>query len=304
MPSQTKFLNTIIKPRQEKLKDALVIQDEGNSVWTKTSDGKALSHGCLACKTGTWMCIYVGRKCNADCGYCPQGNAEDKNARRDDEQSTRYMPINILKYLISKQAEKVKGISYSGGEPLLYMPKIIDIAKYVSIHNPTAYQWLYTNGLLLNEENLRLLKDLNIQEIRVHLGATNFSDEVIDNMKLAVRYIPLVNVETPAVPSAKEYLLEKGKIHILQEIGVNQINLPELMVGDEFSNQYIGDNDVYEYCSKFFKVISPTYSREITYDIMEYTIQNKLNIIINDCSNDAKLWQQYMCRKNRLQLQC
>lgn len=304
MPSQAEFLNTIIKPRQEQLKNALVIQDEGHSVWTKTPDGKALSPGCLACKTGAWMCIYVGRKCNAECDYCPQGSMADKNAHRDDEQSTRYMPINTVKYLISKQAEKVTGISYSGGEPLLYLPKIIDIATYASSHNPTAYQWLYTNGLLLHEENLRQLQDLHIQEIRVHLGATHFSDEVIDNMKSAARYLPSVNVETPAVPSAKEHLLAKGKIHILQELGVKQINLSELMFYGEASNQYLGDADVYEYSSPFFKVTSPTYSREITYDIMEYAMKHNLNMIINDCSNDAKRWQQTMCRKNRIRLQC
>lgn len=304
MPSQTEFFNTTIKPRQEKLRDDLVMQDQGNSIWTKTPDAKTLSPGCMACKTGTWMCIYVGYKCNATCEYCPQGSNEEKNARRDDEESTRYMSINLLKGLILKQAGKVKGISYSGGEPLLYLPKIIDIATYVSIHNPTAYQWIYTNGLLLNEENLRVLKDLNIQEVRVHLGATNFSEEVMEHMKLAVKYIPSVNVETPAVPSAKEHLLGKGKIHRLEEIGVKQINLGELMVRCAFNDAYIGNAEVYDYCSDLLNVTSPTYSRQITYDIMEYAIHHKINIIINDCSNGSKYWQQYISMKNELRMQC
>lgn len=304
MLSQSEFLNTRIKPRQEKLNHALASQDEGNSIWTKTSSNKELSKGCQACKTGTWMCIYVGNRCNATCRYCPQGSKEDKEKRIDDVRSTGYTRLDDLKSLIVKQSNIVTGISYSGGEPLLYLPKIREIAMHVHNNNPNIYQWLYTNGLLLREDILRQLADLNIQEIRVHLGATEFSDEVLSSMKLATKYIKYVNVETPSVPSAKEYLIKKGKIHLLHDMGVNQINLAELIIRSEFNNRYIGNAELYNYCSPGFMVTSPTYSREITYDIMDYAIQYSIDIIINDCSNSAKYWQQYMSRKNSIQLQC
>lgn len=304
MISQTAFLDERIKPRQEKLKDALIVQDEGNSVWTKTPCNKEISKGCLSCKTGTWMCIYVGNKCNLSCKYCPQGSDAEKNIRPDDEKATRHMPINDLLRLVSKQSSLVTGLSYSGGEPLLYLPKIIEIATYVSTHHPTIHQWMYTNGLLINEENLRVLADLNIQEIRIHLGATEFSDEVMDKIKLAVKHIKHVNVETPSVPSASEHLIKKGKIHLLQDMGVDQINLAELIIRCPLNNQYIGDAERYNCCRQAFTATSPTYSREITYDIMEYAVHHNMDIIINDCSNAAKYWQQYMCKKNNIQIRC
>lgn len=304
MLSQAFYFDTRIKPRQEKLKDGLIVQDRGNSVWTKTPSHRAISNGCLACKTGTWMCIYVGNKCNVACDYCSQGSNEEKNARIDNEQATRFMPIEDLRCLIRKQASMITGISYSGGEPLLYLPKIKEIATFVYTHYPKVYQWLYTNGVLINDEALRILAGLNIQEIRVHLGATEFSDEVIDKMKLAVKYIRHVNVETPSVPAAKEHLIKRGIIHLLQDIGVYQINLAELMIQCPLNNQYVGDAETYSFCSQAFTVTSPTYSREITYDIMEYAIKSDLDIIINDCSNQAKSWQQIMCKKNNIRIRC
>ena len=298
------YLNIKIKPRQQRLKHALFIQDKGHSVWTKTPFDTQLSLGCQACKAGTWMCIFVGSKCNADCQYCPQGSREDKDQKAEDDRFTRYMPIIDAKSLIAKQAPVITGISYSGGEPLLYLSKIIDLASFVTSQYPHLYQWLYTNGILLNKEILKQLADLNIQELRIHLGATDFSASVLRNTELAVRYIQHVNIETPATHRARDQLIDNGLLRHLLNIGIKQVNLAELKVHNALTHKFIANAELYNYCEPGFMVTSPVYSREITYDIMEYAICNNFSIIINDCSNAAKAWQQYMSRKNNLQLFC
>lgn len=293
-----------IEPRQKRLRQHLQIADEGNSVWTKTPDNKTLSPGCQACKTGTWMCVFVGNKCNATCQYCPQGSREDKAARPEDSQATGYMPISRLKELITSQSPLVTGLSYTGGEPLLYLEKVIDIATFVSRNHPHIYQWLYTNGLLATEAVFAALADKNIREIRFHLGATNYSAEIVDRMKAAKKYFEHVNVETPATPTAKEQLLQNGLLLRLQDVGIDQINLSELSIHNAMSKRYVGSADLYLYYTAVHNAISPLFSREITYDIMDYAVKHHLDIIINDCSNDAKYWQQTSCRKTKIQLLC
>jgi hypothetical protein len=118
-----------------------------------------------------------------------------------------------------------------------------------------------------------------------------------------------VNVESPSTPELKEFLIDKKGIHWLQDVGVYQINLGELstVAVNEMTKFFQGHKRVLEYfqknqvyvCDSIIGTsvaernlsqiyISPTISREITYDIMKYTLENNIDILINDCSQDAK----------------
>lgn len=288
------YLSTKIRPRQSKLNEHLVYDNNKLSVWTKTPSGKTLSRGCQSCKNGTWWCIYVGHICNLDCMYCPQGGIEDKKSFVDHKRSAQQLWIDDIKNgLEFMEPGTITGLSYSGGEPFLYIYKIIEIANYVSKNHPDIYQWMYTNGTLVRENALKIVADLGIREIRFHLGATNFSSDVIKNLELAKKHIPIVNVETPSLPFVKEQLIDKQKIYQLQDIGVDQINLAELYINNKrMRASWIGDLDQYYYTSIFrppgYKTISPICSRETTYDIVEFVTENKIDILINDCSNEAK----------------
>jgi pyruvate formate-lyase activating enzyme-like uncharacterized protein len=54
-----------------------------------------------------------------------------------------------------------------------------------------TYLFVYSNGILANEENLARLKDWGVQEIRFHLAASNFSEDVFKN------WITTFNRESP-----------------------------------------------------------------------------------------------------------
>ncbi|GAB6274062.1 MAG: hypothetical protein STSR0004_09250 [Peptococcaceae bacterium] len=317
--SRVEFVERI-RQRQEKIRDFIEISDYGLSVWTKTSDGKTLSRGCQSCKAGRWQCLFVGKKCNVDCIYCPQGTKQEKIAavERPGLINDSYK-IEDIKSIFNRPdaiwtGSNIQGIGYSGGEPFLYLDKVIDMAKFVSKYHDHIYQWIYTNGLPVSEDKLKAIYDSGVKEVRFHLGATNFNKEVLKKIELAKKIMDYVNVETPSNPELKEFLIDKKGLHLLEDIGVYQINLGELsgISMDEMERfplgfiralEYFKQYGLYLYDSMIGRslnnrnlsqiYISPTISREITYDIMEYAVDNKIDILINDCSQDAKHIQRF-----------
>jgi len=313
--SRMEFIEKIYK-KQRKLKDSLEIHNDGLSVWTKTPSAKTLSRGCQACKAGKWLCLYVGKKCNIDCVYCAQGTKHEKmiDPEQPDLINDTYHIEDTKNMLNDPKAiwagQNVGGIGYSGGEPFIYLDKVFNLANFVSAHYQHIYQWIYTNGLLVTEDKLKMLYDVGIREIRFHIGASNFNKKVLDNLKMATGVMDYVNIETPAGPKLKEFLIDKGWIFRLEDMGVYQMNFGELStVGvNEMKKFLLGHKRAIEYFQKSQQLyvydsfieksvlgrnlsqfyISPTISRETTYEIMKYVIDKKIDILINDCSQDAK----------------
>ncbi|MBL0702249.1 MAG: radical SAM protein [Desulfosarcina sp.] len=304
-----------IYEKQKELKDSLEIHNDGLSVWTKTPSAKTLSFGCQTCKAGKWLCLYVGKKCNIDCVYCAQGTKHEKmiDPERPDLINDTHHIEDVKKMLNDPEAiwagQHVGGIGYSGGEPFIYLDKVLDLANFVSTHHKHIYQWIYTNGMLVTEDKLKMLYNVGIREIRFHIGATNFNKKVLDNLKMATGVMDYVNIETPAGPKLKEFLIDKEWIFRLEDMGVYQMNFGELstvgvnemqkfLLGHKRVIEYFQKNQLYVYesflgksvlgrnLSQFY--ISPIISRETTYEIMKYVIDNKIDILINDCSQDAK----------------
>lgn len=112
--------------------------------------------------------IFLGHKCNFSCSYCLQSFNKDDYLHID----------NIdIDSLVDKLSDEVKErtinkISYWGGEPLLYLKKIIEL------HNKFAERGVYfsfvkflTNGSLLTEENVKILNDMNAYVgVSIHTG--------------------------------------------------------------------------------------------------------------------------------------
>lgn len=316
--NRAKFKERILK-RQEKIKENLEISNYGLSAWTKTPDGKSISKGCQSCKAGTWLCFYVGKVCNLECFYCTQGSREDKI--REPERPgliNNKHSIDVYKDILNDPGETwcglyAEGISYSGGEPFLYIDNVLKLSEFITKYHSHIYQWIYTNGTLVTEEKLKALHDHGVKEIRFHLGATNFSKNILKKLNMAKKVMDFVNVETPSTPELKEFLINQKGMHLLEDIGIYQINLRELTTAsiDEMSIpwwykngqgykrllEFLQKYELYFYDSLIGKsisgedltqiFISPAISRETTYDLMEYAIENKIGILINDCSHDS-----------------
>ncbi len=74
-----------------------------------------------------------------------------------------------------------------------YLEPFIEIEKYykiiVKFNKAGIHKYLYTNGILATEEELMKLGEIGLDEIRFNLGASQCSNNVINNIKIAKKYI-------------------------------------------------------------------------------------------------------------------
>jgi len=245
-----------------------------------------LSPGCRACKQGTWDCIFTTMRCNLDCEFCFSPHATARDAWRAGS------VLGATPEQIAENHAKttITGVSFSGGEPLMDAPALFDWVAWFTSRFPDKYYWVYTNGLLAHEENLRRLADLDIDEIRFNLAATGYDHPaVLANLEAAVRLIPNVTVEIPAIPEHAAKLLSclgewasRGvrflNLHeLLFEPGTNSATLPGARQGIVTADGH---------CS----AIHPA-SRSLTLAVMRRVRDQGLSLSVNDCSLQSKLHQ-------------
>ena len=117
-----------------------------------------------------------------------------------------------------------KGVSLSGGEPLLTPDVSLNYLRRIKNEfADSIYTWLYTNGTLATRDILIQLKEVGLKEIRFDIGATKMS---LEKAKSAVDIIDVVTVEIPALPEEFESL--KKKVVEMQSAGIRYLNLHQL----------------------------------------------------------------------------
>lgn len=257
----------------------------------KSLDGRTLfvgdedkfPKGCRSCLFGTGLsAIRKTNKCNIQCRFCYNYGELDMIPPIGEGMweigGTKFYERD-LDLLLSIQ-DKPTGISY------VYLEPFIEIEKYYGVikkfHDAGIHQHMYTNGILVNEENAKALADAGLDELRFNLGATSCSDRVIENMAIAKKYIKYVGIETPMTPEFFEAFNEK-KEKILAA-GIDFINCAELHLNENNIGNYEGEN---MYISRQ-GYVSPIWSREITFKMMKACDEENWGIAVHDCSNDTK----------------
>lgn len=149
--------------------------------------------------------------CNLKCKYCGYGEFYSGYDKREAKNMSPYMAKTLIDYLVTfwKENNAVSyphelTISFYGGEPLLNMPFIKDIQKYVENVYPHYIHPQYsmtTNAMLLNrymdylvEHNFSLLISLDgdkyAQSYRVDRSGNNSFDRVYANIELLKEKYP------------------------------------------------------------------------------------------------------------------
>ena len=184
---------------------------------TKIATG--LSPGCAICAAGQWSCLFINGCCNARCFYCP--TAQD----RVGEPMTNGVPFpKTEEYLEYLARFGFRGVSISGGEPLMTLDRTLDYLRAIRKRfGEGMHSWLYTNGTLLEATVVGRLRDAGLAEIRFDIGATNYS---LNKVALAAGVIEHVTVELPAIPEDLETL--SAKLAPMAELGVDFLNLHQL----------------------------------------------------------------------------
>jgi len=283
-----------------KIKDKIEVSDFGATI---TQKGKKLSTGCYACKSGSWICIYIGVSCNLKCLFCPQISRHSEkefiwaNGGNDDIHSTE-----DLKRVLDKN-KRITGISFSGGEPFLYLDKVKEWLEFINKNyaDLNLYKWIYTNGTKVTKEKCLMLKANGINEIRFNLAATNYSDKIIKKIEYCKKIFDKICVEVPVEPWRVDKLIES--LPKLDKIGLDYLNLHELSVCNDnrdrlITGGYVDPRLLYQSGEEHYlpSIID-------THKVINYIEDNNLNIIYNDCSarnmvNQSLGWQYQRNRQN------
>lgn len=230
-----------------------------------------LSHGCKLCTEGSWSCLFITGLCNGGCFYCPT-NQNEKSIPSTN--ALQFKTPQDYAHYVQKLA--FQGVSISGGEPFLDFNKTVEYIKAVrEIVGEHIYIWIYTNGLLVTQEKLKVLKDLHVNEIRFDIGADNYS---LKKAQMAISYIPVVTVEIPAIPD--ELIKLKELTFQMASIGIKHLNLHQLRITPHNFNQLIVKNYHYIRAEKAVSIESELTALELIVHVYE----NHINLPINYCS--------------------
>lgn len=265
---------------------AIHIEAEGEIVYLDE-----LSPGCQACKAGSWDCIFMTSKCNLNCEFC---------------YSPQALPMEYIGSVFGTSPEQIAenhaqtlitGISFSGGEPFLELPKLIKWVTWFKERFPKKYIWVYTNGLLPDETSLFQLGEIGLDEIRFNAAASGYTHPtVMNNLVKAARFIPNVSVEIPAIPEHELKLLSSLREWV--ERGVKFLNLHELIYEPGTRSAVMrGKRQPVNLPDDHFFELNPE-SRILTLKVMKKVQAENLALAVNDCSVQGKLCQLRGRRRN------
>ncbi len=232
---------------------------------------KQISDGCRKCGEGTWSCLFITGKCNANCFYCPAPQNTDGVPTSQNLQFET--PEAYSEYI---NQFNFKGVSFSGGEPLLYFDRTLQYLGSIRKNcSPDIYIWMYTNGILADEDKFRRLAAAGLNEVRFDIGATNFK---LNRIAFAKGIIPNITVEIPAVPEEKEKI--KKLLPAMIDAGVTNLNLHQLRLTKHNAPKLVKRNYTYIHAEQPIVLESELAALEI----VNHAKENKLEIGINYCS--------------------
>lgn len=267
--------------------DALISEIKGlktleNRTLFVGNEGK-FSKGCRSCLLGTGLgAIRKTNKCNIECKFCYNyGELDDIPPVGEgmwEIGGTKFYEKDID--LLLSIHKKPTGVAYVYLEPFMEIEKYYSIIKKFS--DAGIHQHLYTNGTLATEETLKALGEAGLDEIRFNLGASNCSDKVIENIKIAKKYIKNVGIETPMTPEFFKTFFEKKQA--ILDTKLDFINCAELHLNENNIGNYSGEN---MYITRQ-GYISPIWSRELTLKFMKIADEENWDLAVHDCSNYTK----------------
>jgi pyruvate formate-lyase activating enzyme-like uncharacterized protein len=251
-----------------------------------------LSPGCRFCRQGKWECLFVTQECNLNCSFCYSQN------KRSPSFSGSNLKIDNFQNQIFDKSFGICGVSFSGGEALLELKKLYSLIPQFSQNSAIKHKWLYTNGLLLNDEILMKLAELGLNEIRFNTAATNYQHPyVLDMMKKATDLFEWVTVEIPLLSADEALLLDA--LSIWADHGVQILNIHEFLFEPGSNSEQIpGDRHHISLPDGHKTAIDPN-SNSIAFKIFQKISNSRFNLGVNYCSTIGK-WKQLTARRELL----
>ena len=248
-----------------------------------------LSPGCRHCFATDkfYYNFNVGPACNLNCLYCNT----DRERKGPTKRQIRNEKMKLFRDSVMADYNPSAFSFTGGGEPLIYMDVIADYMNFFHDNEKQSknkpWYYLYTNGVLADIDAILKLKDLGFNEIRFHLGASDFAEKVYKHMTYAVRHFRVVTVETPSWPPHRKKLFEM--LPIIEDIGVKHLNIGEIEINQLNYNkisQIIPDAEIYQ-CYEMH-----LYDGGLVYDIIEAVLSKRYSYSVLDCNCFVKSIQR------------
>lgn len=271
---------------QEKFRRQAQIQKlQSHAHGTAIHIGK-ISPGCRVCftgeqgKLGDGSGVFLGRACMSNCPMCYY-NFEIPDETDEEMENTIQSFIERLK----DPAYRPYNMAYvSEGETLLYLDKMRPIAeafnRFEDQRGVKVYHHLYTNALLATPEVLDILVGFRIDELRVHVSASQFSDRVLQNMRSAKERGIVVSVEEPSWPLHRQALFDH--LPVFEDIGISHLNLVEVQLS-EFNRPRL--ERLYPQGQYYKDYFYHLYDEGLVYDIIEEVLQRNYSYSVLDCNS-------------------
>lgn len=194
--------------------------------------------GCVQCREGAKMVVFITGLCDKECFYCPV--SRDKMYR--DVVYANERPVHIGEWDgLIEEAEMIgaKGAGITGGDPMVVPHRVVELCRLMKAEfGPDFHIHLYTS-CAFDISWIEKLKDAGLDEIRFHPELREYKDMDHswhhDAIQEALRVGLTTNVEIPAVPKKEDDIL--ALCSYLERVGAHGINMNEL----EFSEPNIAN---------------------------------------------------------------
>jgi pyruvate formate-lyase activating enzyme-like uncharacterized protein len=184
----------------------------------------------------------------------------------------------------------VSGVSFSGGEPFIDSGPVMELLSALRRRLPNLYIWAYTNGLTLSPALLARLGHAGLDELRFNMAATGYRHPFATRMLYeAVRHIPAVTVEIPAIPEHANNVLDS--LPEWAAGGVKYLNLHELIYEPRSNSETMDGIRVRCVMPDGHQCAVNPHSSELILAVLERVAADRLPLAVNECSMRSKARQ-------------
>lgn len=183
-----------------------------------------LCKGCKLCVQGKKTVVYITGLCPRECFYCPL--SEQKKNKDVVYANERVVNLNNINEEIYEEIKlcSSKGIGITGGDPLLKINRTLNLIKFLKDKLGNEFHiHLYTSLDLINNDNLNLLYEAGLDEIRVHPDLYN--KNLWHKLELLNKFKGKKGIEIPAIT---------GKSKIIKELYIYSKNIIDFFNINEF----------------------------------------------------------------------
>lgn len=252
--------------------------------------------GCIQCREGAKLVLFVTGLCDKECFYCPV--SRDKMYRDVVFANERRVPIGDWDQIL-EEADLIgaKGAGITGGDPMVVPDRVVDLCKRMKAEfGPDFHLHLYTS-CAFDTVWIGRLKEAGLDEIRFHPEVREYADMKNgwhhEAIKEALRVGLTTNVEIPCIPDKGEEILAMCKY--LEEVGAQGLNMNEL----EFSDPNVKNLRRFGYEPMNDESQSVKGSRETALWILDEWRKTGSKFTVHFCSSPYKDAIQLMQRLRR-----